>query len=221
MKHSLLSVMISCLLFVCAGCAGSAASRPAQESTAPAAESAAPATAQESSAPAAESAAPAPAESAAPEQASAAVDEEQAKAIALKDASVSENDVTFMQVKADVEKGVDVFDVEFIAGDTEYDYEIIASSGEIRSKDRDIEAVPDKPASSEIAAITQDDALKIALDDAGLKQADVTVTELNNEVDDGIELYNVEFTANGMEYDYEIRASDGTILESDSEPAKD
>ena len=38
------------------------------------------------------------------------------------------------------------------------------------------------------------------------------------ESEDGLDVYKVEFRSGGMEYDYEIRVSDGTILESESEP---
>ena len=202
MKRVLFSVVITLFLFLSAGCSGSDYSAPAQES----------------SAPVTESAAPAPAESAAPEAAVSSIDEEQAKAIALKDAGITETDVTFMQVKTDIENGVSVFDVEFIAGDTEYDYEIDAATGEIRSKDCDIEASPAEPALPTGDEFSKEDALDIALEHAGLKESDVTVTELYRETDDGIDMYKVEFQSGGMEYDYEIRVSDGKILESESEP---
>ena len=205
MKHSLTAVMISVLLVMSTGCAGTESAQPVQESAAPAAESAAPASA----------------ETTAPEPAAASIDEEQAKAIALKDAGVSEDDVTFMQVQADFENGVSVFDVEFIAGDTEYDYEIDAATGEIRSKDRDIEAAPAEPALPAGDEFSKEDALGFALEHAGLKESDVTVTELYRETEDGIDVYKVEFQSGGMEYDYEIRVSDGKILENESEPIND
>ena len=188
MKRVLFSVVITLSLFLSAGCSGS------------------------------DNSALAPAESAAPEAAVSSINEEQAKAIALKDAGITETDVTFMQVKTDIENGVSVFDVEFIAGDTEYDYEIDAATGEIRSKDRDIEASLAEPALPTGDEFSKEDALDIALEHAGLKESDVTVTELYRETDDGVDMYKVEFLSGGMEYDYEIRVSDGKILESESEP---
>lgn len=188
MKRVLFSVVITLSLFLSAGCSGS------------------------------DNSALAPAESTAPEAAVSSIDEEQAKAIALKDAGITETDVTFMQVKTDIENGVSVFDVEFIAGDTEYDYEIDAATGEIRSKDRDIEASLAEPALPTGDEFSKEDALDIALEHAGLKESDVTVTELYRETDDGVDMYKVEFLSGGMEYDYEIRVSDGKILESESEP---
>jgi uncharacterized membrane protein YkoI len=197
MKRVLFSVVITLSLFLSAGCSGSDNSAPAQESSAPVTESAA------------------------PEAAVSSIDEEQAKAIALNDAGITETDVTFMQVKTDIENGVSVFDVEFIAGDTEYDYEIDAATGELRSKDRDIEAAPAEHALPTGDEFSKEDALGFALEHAGLKESDVTVTELYRETEDGIDVYKVEFQSGDMEYDYEIRVSDGKILESESEPIND
>ena len=188
MKRVLFSVVITLSLFLSAGCSGS------------------------------DNSAPAPAESVSPGATVSSIDEAQAKEIALTDAGVNETDVSFMQVKTDIENGVSVFDVEFIAGDTEYDYEIDAATGEIRSKDRDIEASPAEAARPTGDEFSKEDALGIALEHAGLKESDVTVTELYRETDDGIDMYKVEFQSGGMEYDYEIRVSDGKILESESEP---
>ena len=61
---------------------------------------------------------------------------ERAKAIALKDANVS--NVTFVKAKLDRDNGVMVYDVEFYKGNVEYDYEIEASTGRILEKDIDI-----------------------------------------------------------------------------------
>ncbi|MCD7774714.1 MAG: PepSY domain-containing protein [Clostridiales bacterium] len=57
------------------------------------------------------------------------------------------------------------------------------------------------------AAISLDDAKSIALTDAGFEEAQVVITECK--LDDGRE-YEIEFYANGAEYDYTISTS-GTI----------
>lgn len=78
---------------------------------------------------------PSPAPSA-PEQ---GISEQRAREIALADAGVSEDSVTAIRVKRDVEKGVYVYDVEFYAGGKEYDYEIAAADGSILKKDFEVE----------------------------------------------------------------------------------
>ena len=69
------------------------------------------------------------------------VDEARAKQIALDHAGVSESDTTFLMAKQDYENGTLVYEVEFYvaATGTEYDYEIDAATGEVRSFDYDAE----------------------------------------------------------------------------------
>ena len=64
-------------------------------------------------------------------------------------------------------------------------------------------------------AITLDEAKAIALQDAGLKESQVQFYNVKLTQDDGIRIYEVEFYYNHREYEYEIKASDGTILDLD------
>lgn len=61
--------------------------------------------------------------------------------------------------------------------------------------------------------ITMDEALAIALKDAGFQEADVTGLHAELERDDGVTIYDVDFYKDGKEYDYEIHAETGKILE--------
>ena len=63
-----------------------------------------------------------------------------------------------------------------------------------------------------------DQAKTIALEDAGVKLGDVTFTTAKSEKDDGRFVYEVDFYTADREYDYEIDAATGKILERDSEP---
>jgi hypothetical protein len=142
---------------------------------------------------------------------------EKAKAIALKDAKVS--DVTFVKAKLDTEDGVKVYDVEFYKGNVEYDYEIDAITGQIREKDLDIEnyTIPQKKNknknSNNKAYIGVDKAKKIALKDAGV--SDVIFVKVKLDYDDGVRVYDIEFYKDNVEYDYEIDATTGKIREKD------
>ena len=71
--------------------------------------------------------------SAAPDSKYIGVDK--AKSIALKDAGVSASSVTFTKAKLDRDDGVAVYEIEFYSGDTEYEYEIDATSGAVRDRD--------------------------------------------------------------------------------------
>ena len=57
-----------------------------------------------------------------------------------------------------------------------------------------------------------DKAKEIALDHSGVS-GKVNYTKAKMERDDGVNVYEIEFFQNGMEYEYEILASDGTILD--------
>lgn len=65
--------------------------------------------------------------------------------------------------------------------------------------------------------IGRDAALEAALDDAGVKEEDTTRLRVSKDRDDGMTIYEVQFDADGTEYEYEIAASDGEILSVDTE----
>ncbi len=65
------------------------------------------------------------------------ITEEDAKAIALKKAELKEDDVKFIKVKLEKDDGVYEYDVEFRYGTVEYEAEISAADGTIKSWDVD------------------------------------------------------------------------------------
>ncbi len=65
------------------------------------------------------------------------IGKEKATEIALNDASLTESDVTRLHVSKDSDDGQRIYEVSFTSGATEYEYEILASSGEIHSVDYD------------------------------------------------------------------------------------
>ena len=66
-----------------------------------------------------------------------------------------------------------------------------------------------------------DKAKEIALQDAGIAADDANFTKANADIDDGINIYEVEFTSGETEYDYDIDAATGNILEKSSESIYD
>lgn len=75
-------------------------------------------------------------------------------------------------------------------------------------KDKDEDKVKD---------IGLEKAKKVALKDADLKEKDVTFVTAKVDYDDGRKYYDVEFYYNGMEYDYEISAETGKIIDFDKD----
>ena len=66
--------------------------------------------------------------------------------------------------------------------------------------------------------IGEEKAEEIALEDAGVTRQEALMGTTILEYDKGQYVYDIEFTSNGVEYDYDILASDGSIVESSNEP---
>ena len=145
-----------------------------------------------------------------------AVDEAKAKSIALSDAGVKEADTAYLKVKLDYDDGVKVYDVEFYAGGTEYDYEINAATGEIRSMDHDAEGYAPTQTGS---AKSEADIQAIAL--AKVPGATASDLRMHLDHDDGRQVYEGSIYYNSMEYEFTIDAYSGAILEWDSESIYD
>ena len=69
----------------------------------------------------------------------ARISEDEAKEIVLKDAGVSEKDISGIRIKLEKDDGIWQYEVDFYAGDKEYDYNIDADTGKILSKDMEID----------------------------------------------------------------------------------
>lgn len=153
-----------------------------------------------------------------------AVDEAQAKQIALAHAGVQESDTAFLWVEADYEDGVPVYDVEFYVASThsEYDYEIDAATGEIRSFDYDAEnytAGQQNTTSGTNETKSEAEIRAIAL--AKVPGATENDIRMNLDRDDGKLRYEGKIIYEGMEYDFEIDAYSGAIQEWDAESVFD
>lgn len=59
--------------------------------------------------------------------------------------------------------------------------------------------------------IGKDAALNAALEDAGIQQQDTTRLQVREDRDDGRKIYEIQFDAGDMVYEYEVRAADGSI----------
>ncbi|MBQ8323805.1 MAG: PepSY domain-containing protein [Clostridia bacterium] len=63
--------------------------------------------------------------------------------------------------------------------------------------------------------MTEDQALALALNHAGLTEEQVTRLRMEKDIDRGVTLYEIDFDHGGYEYEYEIRTSDGKILKQE------
>lgn len=148
------------------------------------------------------------------------ITEEQAKAAALAHAGLTEQETAGIRVKQDREDGRLVFDVEFYAGASEYDYEIAADTGEILKSDFNIEEDFMEPGqgggwSQNQTIISADDAKKLIVEKVpGLDSANIRI---KLDMDDGRQIYEGEFFFNNKEYEFEMDAVSGTFLEWNEE----
>lgn len=146
--------------------------------------------------------------------------------VALKHAGVSREDaVMFGAPSLDEENGKAHYDVEFGYNGYEYEYEVAVADGSVLKAEKEAErveasekgSVPEKsePVSEDNGFISVEAAKQKALDDAGVKAEDAVFLKAYYDSDDMVPHYDVKFEANGYEYEYEVKASDESILEKD------
>ena len=123
------------------------------------------------------------------------ITKDEAKEIALNHANVT--NITNYEIELDDNK----YEIEFKANNKEYDYEINATTGKIIKYSIDNNYKKPNP------IISKDEAKQIALDHANV----TNITNYEIELDDN--KYEIEFKANNKEYDYEINATTGKIIE--------
>ncbi|MBQ7562710.1 MAG: PepSY domain-containing protein [Lachnospiraceae bacterium] len=169
---------------------------------------------------------------------SSAITEENAQNFALIDAGISADDVEMLQTDFDFENGFYVYEVDFISDGMKYEYTINSTNGKIIEKEIEKAArkATDKmgrknPApktaqpekrnknrnkNRESGSVSIEQAKTIALTDAGFSADKVVFSKAKLDREDGVQVYEVEFyTADGMEYEYDIHAASGAILSKD------
>lgn len=146
---------------------------------------------------------------------------EKAKEIALSHAGKTAAEADFVKAKKDHDDGNWVYEIEFIVTSgsliQEYDYEI-SLTGEILSYDSDAEDFTPKSDQSS-AAKTEEEVRGIAL--AKVPGASSENCRMRLERDDGRLIYEGKIVYQGMEYEFEIDAYSGTVLEWDADPIDD
>ncbi len=151
----------------------------------------------------------------------------------LSDAGVAGADAAVYKKVWEFSDGKQKYDIHFlIPGQTKYEYDIDAATGEVVTReqdawepDDDLEFKgllnPEETKAADTAAsgeLTEADAAAAAIKDAGLSEGEVTVTGCYREMDDGVDKFSVTFrTADGAEYEYDIDPKTGAILEKDME----
>lgn len=152
------------------------------------------------------SASPAPSASAAGD-----IGLEGAKTAALERMGLSGDQVTWTDAEADWEHGRMEYELEFWAGQVEYDLEIDGATGAVlKEKWEDHSVTGTASDAGETAAKAA------ALGHLGLAESQVSALKADRELENGMVEYEVEFWVGQAEYDYTV-TGDGRIVEYERE----
>lgn len=144
---------------------------------------------------------------------------DKAKSIALENAGLKSSQVTFRHAYQDYDDGIYVYEIEFVSNGLEYDYEIHGTTGRILDKDVDGDDDYYKNSASQgqnnANLIGIEKAKSLAAADAGFSTSKVEFIRAQQDYDDGMYVYDIEFINGETKYEYEIRATDGMIIDRD------
>jgi len=162
---------------------------------------------------------------------------EEAQEAALKAADIVAADADISATTLSEVAGVACYKVEFTSGEYAYAYTINAETGavmEMSSQEQNAQASgtqtetadPAAPAPAQTSepataqnatgtgTVDEAAAQKIALEHAGVKAADATITKSKLDYEDGRQVYDIEWYVGGAKYDYEIATDTGEIISS-------
>ena len=169
---------------------------------------------------------------------------EAAQEAALKAANIAAENAAISATTLNEVSGTPCYKVEFTSGDYAYAYTVNAETGavmEMSSRDKnaaDTQAQTEATAPAAASATTpaqnsattqnsatapsqtvtgtvnEETAQKIALEHAGVKATDATITKFRLDYEGGRQVYEIEWYAGGKKYDYEIAVDTGEILSS-------
>ena len=135
------------------------------------------------------------------------IGEEAALKTAIKEAGVKASEVANSYVELESDNGIAKYEVEFYTGDTEYNFEIDARSGNILSYEKE-NADSSYSTDNSKANISSDEAKETALKKAGVNSADVY--DMDIELEHG--MYEVSFDCGGIEYEVDVDADTGNVI---------
>lgn len=167
---------------------------------------------------------------------------EKARTIALESVGVSPEKAVFTKAEIDEDDGTPAYEIEFYTGVNEYEFEINALTGDILEKKSEAIYADNalSPSSAQASENTEqtaasqlsdqdalpsgptnyigiDKAKSIALNQAGVSPSSAMFTKAHLDSDDGTQIYEIEFVTQDMEYDCEIHAYTGEVLECGTE----
>ena len=172
---------------------------------------------------------------------------DEARALALADAGVSEEEAEVSREALAEDNGVWVYEFRFRTQTAQYEYKLNANSGEVRSLVKETFVYPSSapslppesaapaqsarpsastpPTTAPVPGVTPAPAADVgiegakaaALADAGVVAAQAVFTKAEPDYEDGKLVYDVEFHTSTHEYEYEITAATGAVYSRSAE----
>ncbi len=146
---------------------------------------------------------------------------EAAQAAAFAHAGVSSSDAVVLEVDYDYEDGCMVYEIEFVVGSVEYEYDIDAATGAVIKYQKEGGHTPvisqNQPQTGTATTeIGEKQAKSIAFSHAGVSESQVSSLRVERDLDDGRLEYEVSFWVGDTEYEYTIDAASGGVYKSES-----
>lgn len=160
------------------------------------------------------------------------IGESAAKQAALSHAGVSESSTKYCNAWLEYDDGrAECYEVEFMAGNTRYEYKIALTSATVLESERESYGGSGSSGQStgqsgsqtsggsgtSSTDISAEKAKSIALNHAGVSASQTSEMKVEQDWDDGVLEYEVEFKAGGVEYEYTIHGGTGQILKYESD----
>ncbi len=164
-------------------------------------------------------------------QTSLTISAERAKLVAMNHAGVTS--IVNYTVEADTDNDIDIYNIEFSSGNYKYEYVINVNDGIIIDSDKSVINISSTTSSTSTTTsgsssssttssstsssttssshISESEAKSIAMNNAGISS--VSDYHIKSYTKDNTKVYKVIFTSNNYKYVYEIRQSDGKILD--------
>ena len=150
----------------------------------------------------------------------------QAKQIAVNDAGVEISSAVFLKISSDFDDGIMRWEVNFVSGNTQYEYEISSIDGTVLKKELEVikqEGFPQEanpyqqtlavdPTGQNGIKVDANKAREIAVQHSGVDTANVILTKQEYDIEHATPRWEIEFVIGNLQYEYEISAVNGAIL---------
>ena len=161
------------------------------------------------------------------------ISKNEVKDIVADNMSANSGDLYFESIDFEMDKSV--YEVEVYYQNKDYEYKIDAKDGKIIYTDFNVNnSINDNNSNNSntndstnngnnatTASITVEEAKTIALTNANLTEDVVQFLRTEQEYDDGVLVYEIDFTYGDYEYDYKINANTGDIISYDRDSIYD